>query len=315
MDILIIGAGAVGQVYGRHLARAGHAITFFVKPAHEAALVDGLALHRLGRRGHRSETWNGYGLCHDVDEVAGRRWDQVWLCVPSDALGNPLTERVVRAAASTTVVCLQPGPDSADRVRSWLGDPDRLVLGYINFISYQSPLPGRPGPDGVAYFLSRWSPGLFSGASGHVAPVLMALREGGIAARAVADIGRVAGGGEAVLNVLVAALESNDWRLDGFAGSDALHLGRQAATEVLETLAAEHRIRAAPFRLLLSPVGVRLLLGVAPRLLPLELEPYLAYHFGKVGGQTRQILGSYLAAASRQGRRAPALRTLLDRLA
>ena len=85
--------------------------------------------------------------------------------------------------------------------------------------------------------------------------------------------------------------------------------------ERLETLAAERRIRAAPFRLLLSPVGVRLLLGVAPRLLPLELEPYLAYHFGKVGVQTRQILGSYLAAASRQGRQAPALRTLLDRLA
>lgn len=314
MDILIVGAGAVGQVYGRHLAAAGHAITFFIKPAHRAALSGGLPLHRLGWLRHQGETWRGYELLDEVAVVAGRHWDQVWLCVPADALGAPLTREVVQAAGAATVVCLQPGPESAARVRAWLPDPAQLVQGYINFISYQSPLPGRPGPAGIAYFLSALSPGLFSGAPARVAPVLEALRAGGIAARAVADIGHVLGGGEAALNVLVAALEVNAWRLGDFGGSEALRLGRRAASEVLDVLAAAQGIRTAPYRLLLTAGGSRLLLLLAPRLLPLALEPYLAYHFGKVGNQTRQILDSYLALAARQGLPVAALRELRSRL-
>lgn len=55
MNILVGGAGAVGQVYGRHLARAGHAITFFAKPAHRAALEEGMPLHRLGWLRHQRD--------------------------------------------------------------------------------------------------------------------------------------------------------------------------------------------------------------------------------------------------------------------
>lgn len=314
MDILIVGAGAVGQVYGRHLARAGHAITFFIKPAHRPALANGLSLHRLGWLRHASETWRGYELLGEVADVAARRWDQVWLCVPADALQAPLTRQVVQAAGDATVVCLQPGPESVAQVRAWLPGPDQLVQGYINFISYQSPLPGRPGPAGLAYFLSALSPGLFSGEAARVAPVVQALRAGGIAARPVDSIERTLGGGEAALNVLVAALECNDWRLGDFAGSEALTLGRRAASEVLDVLAAERGIRTVPYRLLLTAGGSRLLLLLAPRLLPLALEPYLAYHFGKVGGQTRQILDGYLALAARQGLPVAALRELRSRL-
>ena len=36
--ILIVGAGAVGQVYGFHLHQAGHRISFLVKPSHVEAL-------------------------------------------------------------------------------------------------------------------------------------------------------------------------------------------------------------------------------------------------------------------------------------
>lgn len=314
MNILIVGAGAVGQVYGRHLAQAGHAITFFVKPAHYAALADGLPLHRLGWIRHRSETWRGYELISDVAAVAARPWDQVWLCVSGDALQAPLTAEVVRAAAGATVVCLQPGPDSAERVRAWLPADDKLVQGLIPFISYQSPLPGRPGPAGIAYFLSPLMPGLFAGERLRVAAVVQALRAGGFPARQVRDLHRAAGGGEAMLNPLVAALEVNGWRLGDFGGSEALQLGRRAALEAVNALAAEQGFVAAPFRLLLSSAGSRLLLLLAPRVLPLALEPYLAYHFGKVGVQTRQLLDSYVEVGSRQGLPVAALRELRSRL-
>lgn len=314
MNILIVGAGAVGQVYGRHLARAGHAITFFVKPAHRAGLEQGLPLHRLGWLRHEGETWRGYELLDRVGDVASRDWDQVWLCVAADALAAPLTREVVAAAGPATVVCLQPGPESAGHVREWLADPRQLVQGLITFISYQSPLPGRPGPRGIAYFLSALAPGLFAGTDARVGPVLDALRRGGMAARRVADFDRAAGGSDATLIPLVAALELNGWQLDRLAGSEALALGRAAATEALVALAADRGARVGPQKLLLAAPALRALLFLAPKVLPLALGPYLEYHFSKVGRQTREMLESYMAAGRRQGLPVARLQELRSRL-
>lgn len=314
MNILIVGAGAVGQVYGRHLAKAGHAITFFVKPAHRAGLQQGLPLHRLGWLRLQSETWRGYELLDAVADVAARDWDQVWLCVAADALAAPLTREVVAATGAATVVCLQPGPDSAGRVRGWLADPARLVQGLITFISYQSPLPGQPGPQGMAYFLSALAPGLFAGESARVEPVLQALRQGGMAARRVADYDQAAGGSDSLLIPLIAALELNGWRLDSMAGSEALALGRQAAGEALDALAAERGARVGAQKLLLHTPALRALLVLAPRVLPLALGPYLEYHFSKVGRQTREMLESYIAVGVRQGLPVVGLQELRSRL-
>lgn len=314
MEILIVGAGAVGQVYGRHLAAAGHNITFFVKPAHAPALADGMPLHRLGWLRHQSETWRGYRLISDLPEVARQDWDQVWLCMSADALKAPLTRAVLGAAGRATVVCLQPGPGSAELVQERLSMPGQLVRGLITFISYQSPLPGRPGPAGIAYFLSPLAPGLFAGEPERVAGVVAALRAGGMAARVTPDIDLAAGGAEAFLNPMVAALECNGWRLGDFAASEAFVLGRQAALEALAIEGVTRGLRLLPFRLLLSGPGSRLLLLLAPRVLPLALEPYLAYHFGKVGRQTREMLEAWSELGERKGLPVAGLRQLRSRL-
>ena len=36
MNILIVGAGAVGLVYGHCFQQAGHSVTFFIKEKHRA---------------------------------------------------------------------------------------------------------------------------------------------------------------------------------------------------------------------------------------------------------------------------------------
>lgn len=314
MNILIVGAGAVGQVYGRHLAQAGHAITFFVKPAYRADLTEGMPMHRLGWLRHRSETWRGYELVSSVEEVAARTWDQVWLCFAANALQAPLTLEVLAAVGTATVVCLQVGPESGDRVRAAIPAPGQLVQGLITFISYQSPLPGRPGPQGMAYFLPPLAPGLFAGEKARVTAVVKALRAGGMGAREVHDLDQAAGGGEGLMIPLVAALECNDWRLGDFAGSAPLRLGSAASREVLDILAATRGARIAPMKFLLSAPATRLLLLLAPRVLPLALEPYLAYHFGKVGVQTRQLLESYAALGVQAGLPVANLQELRSRL-
>lgn len=299
MKILVVGAGAVGQVYARHLAAAGHAITFFVKPSHRAAVAGGMPLHRLRHFHTQSEIWRDYELISSLEAVAAQSWDQVWLCVASDALRSTLSRDLLAQLGGATVVCLQPGPEDVALVRGQLSDPAQLLQGLITFISYQSPLPGRSGPQGMAYYLPPLAPGIFSGEKSRVDAVVQALKKGGMAARAVVDVAKAAGGGDGLLIPLIAALEQNGWRLKGFAGTPAFVRGREAAAEALSILERAHGARVAPTRLILQPLASRALLALAPRVLPLELEPYLHYHFSKVGVQTRQMLESYIALGER----------------
>lgn len=314
MNILLVGAGAVGQVYGRHLARAGHKVSFFVKAKYAAELTEGLPLHRLGYLRTESEHWQEYGVVSTVEAVAATSWDQVWLCMASDALRSDLSQQVLAAVGAATVICLQPGPEDATWVRERLPSGATMVQGLITFISYQSPLPGREGKPGIAYFLSPLAPGLFSGPHQPVQAVIEALRGGGMAAREAADLEGAGAGSEAVMIPLVAALEQHGWKLSGFARSDELALGREAGREALAILAEDRGARVALEKMLLTPLASRLLLLMAPKVLPLELEPYLEYHFTKVGQQTRDMIDSYIRLGEKHALPTDNLRRLLGGL-
>ncbi len=314
MQILLVGAGAVGQVYGRHLAAAGHELSFFVKPAHVAALASGMPLHRLGHFRRHSEVWTDYRLVTELEAVAAQRWDQIWLCTSSDALRTPLMHELLVRAGKATLVCLQPGPEDAALVREQLNDPAQLVQGLITFISYQSPLPGERGPEGISFYLPPMTPALFSGEEPRVRAVVQALEAGGMTARAVPDLHVAAGGADGLLIPLVAALELHDWSLSGFAGSEVFALGSAAARETLDILAREQGARVGMTKLALNPLLSRSALVLAPRLLPLPLQTYLQYHFSKVGVQTRQMLDSYALLGERHALPVIHLRELRHRL-
>lgn len=315
MKILLVGAGAVGQVYGRFLAQAGHDVSFFVKEKHAPALQQGLPLHRLGHLRAQHEVWSGFGVVTSVAAVASTDWDQVWLCMASDALRSELSQQVLGAVGRATVVSLPPGPEDMAYVRRFLPPEATLVQGLITFISYQSPLPGREGPPGIAYFVSPLAPGLFSGPRVAVQAVIEALQAGGMAARQVADLEGASAGSEAVMQPLIAALEQHDWKLTGFGSSAVLAVGREAGREALDILARDRGAKVALQKMLLTPLANRLLLLVAPKVLPLELEPYLEYHFTKVGQQTRDMLDSYIRLGERHGLPTDNLRQLRAGLA
>jgi 2-dehydropantoate 2-reductase len=310
MKILIVGAGAVGQVYGWHLHAAGHDVTFFVKEKYRAEVAGGLVLHRLGYGAPHRQDWPQVNAMSSVAEVAAQRWDQVWLTLASDALRGELAAQVLGAVGDATVICLQPDLEDGDYVRARLAAPAQLVQGLITFISYQSPLPGKPGPEGVAYFLPPLAPGLFAGAATRVQSVVQALRAGGLAAKPVADFAKAAAGAPALLQPLIAALETNAWKLGTLPGSEALALGLAASREALAVAAREAGASTFALRQLLRPLLWRLLVPVSRQLLPLDLETYLHYHFSKVGVQTRLMLDTYVRLGQRHGLPVAALQRL-----
>ncbi|HTJ46743.1 MAG TPA: 2-dehydropantoate 2-reductase N-terminal domain-containing protein, partial [Kofleriaceae bacterium] len=50
MRVLVVGAGAVGQVYARHAQQGGADVTFFVREKYRDEVARGLDLYPLNKR-------------------------------------------------------------------------------------------------------------------------------------------------------------------------------------------------------------------------------------------------------------------------
>lgn len=70
MNVLLIGAGAVGQAYGYHFQRGGAAVTFFVRARYADEARRGFGLYPLNRRNPREAPvhFEGFEVAPSRDE-------------------------------------------------------------------------------------------------------------------------------------------------------------------------------------------------------------------------------------------------------
>lgn len=296
---LVVGAGAVGVLWGDALRGAGLSVSFLVRENAVATVSQGVTLIEAGSKALR--TWVPTAVVTGVESLLSPP-DLVVITVPSTSTFSPAGEPAPWLVAlcqglanDATLVSLSPGYDDAHRLRALLDDAC-IVDGLIASVSYQTPLvsgaplPGLPPqhvPWGQPHAIVVWHPPLArSGLSGPRAPEVAALlNAGGLPARVVDDANRQRAFGSALLMPVIAALELADWRLRGLARS----LGR-AAQESLQTVARDRGQSAGPLLWAAHPLTMRLAAVFAPLVVPIPLEDYLRYHFTKVGAQTRRML-------------------------
>ena len=73
LRLLIVGAGAVGQVYGYHLQRGGASVAFLVRPAYAEACRGGLTLYP--RAGHAGPiAFTDFDVLSDLADVGAQAW-------------------------------------------------------------------------------------------------------------------------------------------------------------------------------------------------------------------------------------------------
>jgi ketopantoate reductase len=305
MRALIVGAGAVGQVYGRHLQAGGAQVGFLVKPAHADEARGGFTLYPLNRRASRRaqpERLTGFEVLTDAAAVAAQRWDQVYLAVSSPALraGDWFT-RLAPAIGPATLVLLQPGPEDRAFVLRAL-PPEQIVDGAITAVSYRAPLPGEVFPHpGVAYWFPPLARCLLSGQAARLQPVLAALRAGGLPAARVRDVQALATFVTALFMPVLAALEQVGWSFQELRRGDHLRRAFRAGWEAVQ-VAARRAGRRPPLGLrLVGPWAIRALTRVAPLVTPMDFRDYLQAHFTKVGDQTREILRHYVEGGRAAG--------------
>lgn len=314
-SVLVVGAGAVGQIYADALARGGARVTFYVRERYREETARGFTLVKLGWRGRRTaHRFEGFSVVSSPAEVAALRFGQVYLAIPSTGLVEPWLSELIAAIGEATLVNLTPSAGDRERILASGMAPTRLVDGFISIVSYHSPLPDEPhreqAPEGTAVWCPPGSPNLFSGPREHAAPVVAALRAGGLPARLVRDVPARTSFMSSVFMAILLGLEKDNWSLDQLRRS-SLPLALAGAREAM--LVTAHTFGSPPLGVraaLWSPL-LRMVLRLAPHVTPFPLEPYLKYHFTKVGAQTRHIIGVAIERGRAAGLPVSAMEQLL----
>ncbi|MCX6024259.1 MAG: 2-dehydropantoate 2-reductase, partial [Chloroflexi bacterium] len=129
MNLLVMGAGAVGSVMGGLLAQDGHTVTLVGRPGHMAAIRAG-GLRIGGIWGEHCVT--DALTCSDALHVPPLPYDAVLLCVKSFDTLTALTEVLPVLSSDTLVVSLQNGLGNWETIAALAG-AERTAGGRVIF--------------------------------------------------------------------------------------------------------------------------------------------------------------------------------------
>jgi ketopantoate reductase len=311
-NVLVVGAGAVGQVYGRHLQQGGANLSFYIKEKYHESCSQGLQLYNLGNKKEkeRGTKFSEFSLLSSADEVAAGHWDQIWLCISATALRANWFETFSGAIGKASLVLLTPGLEDKAFVQQHV-DEKQIVQGMINLISYQCPLPGYSNREpGVAYWFPPMSKSPFSGPKERATEVASALVAGGAPANLVKDANRTAIFGSSVLMPHLVALEHAGWSFGKLRKEGQLKLASQAVRQAMSVAASYRNLSRPAWRFMVRPFTMRLATRLAQRFAPFDMETYFEYHFTKTGDQTRYMIERYIETGRERGLAVDAIESL-----
>jgi 2-dehydropantoate 2-reductase len=305
VKILIVGAGAVGQVYGWHLAKAGHEVAALGRPSQAGAAQEGFVLSSLQDAKDRElGRWVPAAFYTGGREVDDS-WDQVWLCVGTHALDESWLKPLASRTPSASVVSLQPGTAVRERL-SQFWPRQAIIRGVIGMISA-----GRNGNLGAAFYFPPGVKSQFSAVPKDKArSVVKALRAGGVPAQVVEDADLALAWGSGFLMPNIVTLESVEWSISRLASWSVAALAARAAREAHSLVARRYGRRRPLWSYLIRAPLLMVGWRVGRWVMRFDLEAYLKMHFLKVRPQTREMVASYLRDADKHAISSPALRRL-----
>lgn len=301
MNVLIIGAGAVGRVYGKRLAQGGAQVSFFVKEKYAEQARRGFDFGK--------DHWGEFGVLTRVEQVRASSWDQIYLTMSSTALRGSWWDELAPALGDATVVMLQPGAMDREYLETKI-PKTRIVCGVITVVSFVN------GNQTEAFF-PPFAKGPFSGERAQT--VVDALNRGGIRSVRVADVEKHASVANTAMGILFCAVDAAGWSLKHLANSpDLLTTAKQAAQQASHAVAVKigqpYQVWDQLPLLIFSKLGILAFTFVAQRIFPFDLEKYLKLHFTKVGDQMRFGLKTYAELAEKQSLPNRAILKLLSQM-
>jgi Ketopantoate reductase PanE/ApbA len=301
-NILLVGAGAVGQVYGKYLADAGNNVSFIIKEKYAEEMKKGVILYNINHDKQRKnpQHFSRYQIITSWSTAAEQAWDIVILCISSTALHNGLNFKDLQfALKEATLVVLQPGPEDIDLVRQHIA-AEQIVQGMITLISYHTPMPKEVTQEpGMAYWFPPFVPMPFVGSVDRRSDVIQTFVSAKIAAKSTKELNQISLlYVTAFFMLFLTALEACQWKFS-VLGKDTAMIKQmlQANQEAFDAISVKHHAAAPCWFRALSPWMVKSFLEVAHRVTPFDLEQVFQVHFTKVKPQTKLLLKTYIAYA------------------
>ncbi len=316
MRVLIVGAGAIGQVFGVHFQRGGADVSFLVRPKYAEAARAGFTLYRLNGAPDQPEAFEGFGVESDQDEAMKQDWDLVVLALSSVALrSGDWLERLGKSLGTAKLLALVPEPGGNEYLMSRM-PPGSVAWGMLSVISYQAPLPDQVLPKpGIAFWFPPLSALGFSGPAEVVNAFLPVLKRGGMPVKRVQSVADEVALAGPILDKIIQSLECADWSFATLRRDpELLGLAVQAMGESWALAEKVHGLKPPlPLRLL-RPFMLRATLWAAPHVLSFDLERFFDFHYHKVGEQTLMHMGEQLEACAHHQVPNPAMRELSRRI-
>tara|TARA_B100001093_G_scaffold499662_1_gene549163 strand:- start:2841 stop:3845 length:1005 start_codon:yes stop_codon:yes gene_type:complete len=293
-NILLIGAGAVGQAYGYHLAEGGAQVTFLVKEKYVSELTKGLTVRCLNDRHSEPVTFRNYSVTASIRSQPPGGFQQVWFCIDSTATTDHFLEHISAHVGDATIVSLQPGIHDFTRFKQ-VFDQAQLVRGMITLVSFEQSVVNPGTSKAMCWWFPPFSRAPFEGNDDLVDLITSRLRRGRMPATQVHDLEFKLRLGSGILMPMVAMLELCDWQLSKLRRTSNLVVAARAARQAIAiTLPGRARIRV---RFLTAPLVLLPVLFLAQTVTPFHLQNLLRVHFSKVRRQTLSMLDQYIEMA------------------
>lgn len=316
--VLLVGAGAVGQVYGYHFQKAGIQVGFVVRPKYADDVRKGFNLYPMNRKNPRQAPvrFEGFDVHTDISEALAEPWDVVIPCLSSTALRKgDWFEALGRGIGEATLLNLMPGVNDLDYICQRV-PKEQVVSGMIAFSSYPGPLENETLPEpGMVFWVPPMTKMPFSGPQGRRDGIIAALNSGGLKSKKITDATLQMAFAGPVLQFQMAALELSGWTFKGLRANKSLMSLTHDATREAHAIAAKNFEAKVPLALrALRPWMLRAATRLAPKVAPIDLELFFAKHFTKVGDQTEFGMSSLVDVGASLGVKTAAISALNARL-
>ena len=317
MNLLIVGAGAIGSTYGYFASRAGAKITYLIKPKHRADLANGIQLYSWKGRKAESAVFRDFEVLDEAAALRKRKFDAVLVTLPSNQfraegwLSGFLSD-FDAGSPDAKIWSLQPMANDEVYLREKLGGSAaadaRVVHGRIPILSYLAPMPGESfEKPGYAFYTPPGAKAAWSSRDLATAETAAKLFEaGGLPSKVVSDTPTAASLiPDSLLRAVVAGLERSEWSFDRLLNGENIHLVTGGMRE-MTAIGAKIQKTADPAqgwwgKLGSTPFGVKMVLRLATKIIPFDLESFMRVHFTKVETQMQLALDEQIEFGKKNG--------------
>lgn len=292
-NILMIGAGAVGAVYGYRLSQH-HNITFLVKEKNKHLIENGFHIHNIGKdkNAKNLQHFTQFNTLTPVTINKELGWDQIYLCVPGTALPHLDFSNI--NTEDTSVVLLSSGQNDKSNLERLIPS-NQIVSGMIGMLSRQWPQEDSSQPLRVSYLLPPLVKMPFSSDTHQRAQdISNTFKQCGLNAPVVKDVYQELLYPNIILSCLVLGLEKCNWSFKELIQNKTVRQAIVRNNRAFIKASEQHYNTKAPFALkLITPTALGLAARIAPKFFPLDIEAFLKFHYTKVAAQTRVQLKEF----------------------